>query len=42
MKKFMTTRVVGTSIIALDSKWVGVCLVSLDIPILHSFNFYVL
>ena len=36
VKKFMTARVVGTSIIALDSKWVSVYLVSLDIPIFHS------
>ena len=35
----MTAMVVGTFTIALDSKWVSVYLISLDIPIFHSFNF---
>ena len=38
----MTASVVETSLIALDCKWVSVCLIFLDIAIFHSFNFSLL
>ena len=41
-EKVYDWNVVGISIIALDSKWISIYLVSLNIPIFHSFNFSLL